>query len=231
MVLWNKLSFIVPSWAGKVKKNGGFKTAVSHLISILHLRQDGAGMYERTKVFFKTSIEIEEKHTGRYGAPGMKRAKRKKPTPEQMERQNQWKKEKAIRHLLKENFDEHDYWITLTYKKDMRPETQAQAKEQVQKFLRKMRDQYKKRNVPLRYIAAIEIGSRGGIHCHIVMNRIEGGDVLVAKHWPHGHAAFSLLYLEGGFRKLANYIAKNTSSRKWYSRSRNLRKPRTKKRS
>ena len=187
-------------------------------------------MYERTRVFFRSSIEIEEKHTGRYGAPGMERAKRKKPTPEQMAKQNQWKKERDIRWLLKENFDEHDYWATLTYRKGERPVDMDQAKEQVQKFLRKMREQYRKKGSPFRYIAVIEVGSKGGMHCHIVMNRIEGGDVLVAKHWPYGHAAFSLLYLEGGFRKLANYIAKQADTgKKWYSRSRNLQKPKIKK--
>ena len=40
------------------------------------------------------SLEIEEKHTGRYGASGQKRQKRKKATPEDIERQNQWKKER-----------------------------------------------------------------------------------------------------------------------------------------
>ena len=40
------------------------------------------------------SLEIEEKHTGRYGASGQKRQKRKKATPDDIKRQNQWKKER-----------------------------------------------------------------------------------------------------------------------------------------
>ena len=35
--------------------------------------------------------EVEEKHTGRYGARGQKRQKRRKATPEEIAKQNQWK--------------------------------------------------------------------------------------------------------------------------------------------
>ena len=187
-------------------------------------------MYERKRYLCGDSIEVEECHTGRYGAPGMKRGPKKKPTPEQIEKQNQWRKERDIRRLLKVNFEEHDYWITLTYKKGSRPEME-QAKKQVQKFLRQMRDQYKKRGSPLKYIVKTEIGSKGGIHHHIVMNRIEGGDKLAARFWTHGYAAYKLLYTEGGFRSLADYIAKKEGQKDtWYSRSRNLKQPKVERR-
>ena len=192
-------------------------------------------MYERTKVFFRNSIEVMEKHTGKYGAPGMKRSKRAKPTTEQMAKQNQWKKERDIRWLLKENFGEHDYWITLTSRPGGRPISLEAAKLQIQKFLRQMRDWYKKQGTPMKYIVITEYGSRGGVHHHIVVNRITGTDVEVAKKWPYGNPQFTMLYLQGDFRKLANYIAKqpaedNAIKKKWYSRSRNLQKPKMEKR-
>lgn len=186
-------------------------------------------MFERKRYLCKDSIEVEENHTGRYGAPGMKRSPKRKPTPEQIARQNQWRKERDIRRLLKVNFEEYDYWITLTYRKGERPEMK-QAKKQVQKFLRQMRDQYKKRGSPLKYIVKTEIGNKGGIHHHIVMNRIECGDRLAAKFWTYGRADFTLLYKEGGFRKLADYIAKKEGKNVWYSRSRNLEKPKVERR-
>ena len=189
-------------------------------------------MYERTKVFFRNSIEVMEKHTGRYGAPGMSRTKRKKPTPEQMAKQNQWKKERDIRWLLKENFDEHDYWMTLTYRREERPASLEAAKVQVQKFLRQMRSWYKRQGTDMKYIVITEYGSKGGVHHHIVVNRIPGADMEMAKKWPYGTPQYALLYLQGDFRKLASYIAKepvNEKTKKWYSRSRNLRKPQMKK--
>lgn len=192
-------------------------------------------MYERTRVFFRNSIEVMEKHTGKYGAPGMKRSKRAKPTQEQMAKQNQWKKERDIRWLLKENFGEHDYWITLTYRPGERPISLEAAKTQVQKFLRQMRTWYKRQGTDMKYIVITEYGSRGGVHHHIVVNRIPGTDIEIARKWTYGNPQFTLLYLQGDFRKLANYIAKqpaqdNAIKEKWYSRSRNLQKPRMEKR-
>ena len=61
--------------------------------------------------------EVEEKHTGRYGARGQKRQKRRKVTPEEIAKQNQWKRERDVRRLIKWNFGIGDYWFTLTYKK------------------------------------------------------------------------------------------------------------------
>lgn len=187
-------------------------------------------MYERSKVLFSDSIEIMEKHTGRYGAPGMKRTKRSKPTPEQMAKQNQWKKERDIRWLLKGNFAANDYWLTLTYRIGERPSTLQDAKKQIQKFLRKMRDWYKKQGTAMKYIVITEYGSRGGVHHHLVVNRIAGADVELSRQWIYGKGNYTLLHEEGGFRKLAEYIAKkpaedNAIKEKWYSRSRNLQEP------
>ena len=41
--------------------------------------------YKQKRYVFKNAIEIEEYHTARYGAPGMKRLGKRKPTPEQIE--------------------------------------------------------------------------------------------------------------------------------------------------
>jgi hypothetical protein len=187
-------------------------------------------MYERKKYYCGNSIEVEESHTGKYGAPGMKRMKRKKPTPEQMAIQNQWRRERDIRRLLKTNFSDYDYWLTLTYRPGTRPADMKEAKKQIRKFLRKMRDRYKARGRIFKYIVVTEIGSRGGIHHHAVINRTEDGDKLIADLWPYGGAHINLLYSRGEYRQLAAYIAKrpakdNAMKEKWYSRSRNLKKP------
>ena len=45
--------------------------------------------YTGKRWYFKNAIEVEEYHTARYGAPGQERVKRRKATPEEMERVNQ----------------------------------------------------------------------------------------------------------------------------------------------
>ena len=85
--------------------------------------------------------EVEEKHTGRYGARGQKRQKRRKATPEEIAKQNQWKRERDVRRLIKWNFGIGDYWFTLTYKKGSRPPWKQMQKD-MSKFIRKLRDKY-----------------------------------------------------------------------------------------
>ena len=58
----------------------------------------------------------------------------------------------------------------------------------------------------------IEIGKKGGIHIHIVVNKIRGEpttDELIQRYWKkHGYVNFTPLYEDGDFRRLANYITK-----------------------
>ena len=116
------------------------------------------------------TVEIEEKHTGKYGARGQIREKKRKATPEEIKKHNQWKRERDVRRLIKWNFRERDYWITLTYPKGYRP-TWEEMKNHAGKLVRKMREKYKKQGWTLKYIYRLAIGSRGGRHIHILINR------------------------------------------------------------
>lgn len=160
---------------------------------------------------FGETIEVEEKHTGKYGAKGQKREKRDKPSPEVIKRQNQWKKERDIRRLIKWNFGKNDYWITLTYPKGYRPPLKEIISD-IQKMIRKTRERYRKLEEELKYIYRIGIGKRGGRHIHILVNRIssegEGTDTIITDAWTKGHVNFRMLYEEGGYKQLAEYIAK-----------------------
>lgn len=179
---------------------------------------------------FGETIEVEEKHTGRYGAKGQKREKREKPSEEDIKRQNQWKRERDVRRTIKWNFKKNDYWITLTYRKGHRPEWKEIMKD-IQKMIRKVRGCYRKLGKELRYVYRIGIGRKGGRHVHILVNRISaegtGTDTVISDAWTHGHANFRMLYEEGGYRELAEYITKELEEwepeeMKRYHCSRNL---------
>lgn len=188
-------------------------------------------------------IEYEFKWVGNYGAKGEKRGPRKKKTPEAMAKQNQFRKETHVRRLIRLNFRENDYWITLKYPKGRRPSLEEVTMD-VRKFIRNMRNAYQKRGSPFMYIYRLEIGKHGGIHLHMICNRISshpGTDVLVSKYWQVGLVNYELLYDTGGYEALAEYIVKqpdeeidgqlymfDKESRKQllkYSCSRNLKKP------
>ena len=62
-----------------------------------------------------------------------------------------------------------------------------EAKKHLEKYRRKLREKYRRAGAELKYICCIEVGSRGGVHFHMIANRIEGGDAILSECWPHGH--------------------------------------------
>lgn len=200
---------------------------------------------------FYDSIENEYKFAGKYGAKGEKRAKRKKATPEQMKRQNQWRRETKVRRLIKANFRPGDLWETLKYPKGTRKPF-AGVVDDMAEFLRQMRGEYRKRGAPFRWVNRIEIGSRGGIHMHIIISRLPGEpatDLVVQRIWEGiagGRVNHQNIYEAGGYRDLARYLTKQPDEEQQeqlslfepaeqkkmirYSSSRNLVRPQPEKR-
>ena len=183
--------------------------------------------YKQKKYIFPNAIEVELYHTARYGAPGQSRLKKKKPTPEQIEKINQYNKEKNCRHKLRQHFDVNDYFTTLTYIKEKRPADMEEAKRHFREFIRYVRKEYRKREKELKWIRNIECGTKGAWHIHMVINRIPETDMILAQGWQYGHAKNVLLYDRGEFKDLAAYMTKTpkTDTRlkeASYSASRNL---------
>lgn len=164
--------------------------------------------YKRTRWVFPESVETEYTYIGRYGAKGEKREKKRKATPEQVKKQNQWNRIKRMRRLMKQNFSPGDLWITLKYPRGTRKPL-AEVEKDLKKFRDKLRRQYKKDGAELKYIYRMEIGSRGGIHIHMLINRIRGNtDLAVQKAWePYGRANYETV-TQGAFEALAEYILK-----------------------
>ena len=131
-------------------------------------------------------IERQEYLDGRYGAPGEKRAKKKKATPEEVEQVNQWTKERKARHRLRMYFKVNDYFFTLTYPKEERPPDMKQAKQDFKEFYLFCKKEYKKRGQELRWIRNIECTPSGNWHVHVVLNRIPDTDLIIAAAWKHG---------------------------------------------
>lgn len=162
---------------------------------------------------FKDSIEYEYKYAGRYGAKGEKRAKKQKATPEQIKKQNLINKKNNMRRLIKQNFTDNDLWITLKSKKDDR-RTLTEWQKMTKKLIDKMRVEYKKRGEPFKWIMRLEVGKRGGLHCHMIINRVRGEpniEKLINSSWRKisgGSVNYTSLYDEGGYEQLASYITK-----------------------
>lgn len=183
--------------------------------------------YIRKTYRFRNAVEIEEYHSARYGAPGMSRRVKNNTSPEDMERLNQWKREKKCRHKLRWYFNLNDYYVTLTYRKDERPPGMEAAKKHFSEFIRKLKRQYKKQNIEMHWIRNIEVGTRDGWHIHMAINRIPDLDILISRFWTHGRAIWEGLHKHREFAKLAAYMVKTPKTdprlrETSYSASRNM---------
>ena len=72
-----------------------------------------------------------------------------------------------------------------------------------------LRREYRARGEPFKWILRKEIGSRGGAHIHMIVNRITGADtdLLIRKAWGK-KIDIQPMYEAGGFEDLAAYIVK-----------------------
>lgn len=156
---------------------------------------------------FKNSIEYEYKFAGHIGAKGEKRAKRQKATPEQVKRQNQINRENKYRRLIKENFLPGDCWVALKYKAGTR-KSMEEINKDLTVFNKRMRKDYRAHGEQWKWVRRIEIGKRGGIHIHLICNRIWNTELLIAKNWPGLSHHSEPLREDSDFRQLASYLCK-----------------------
>ena len=166
--------------------------------------------YKVKKYPFLNSNEFEFTYIGKNGAKGEERGKKEKATPEQMAAQNQWQRVKNVRRILKWNFKEDDLWCTLKHPRGTRLPLGV-IKKEMRDFLGRMRKAYKKLGAVFKFVYRMEIGKRGGIHIHILVNRVNENhatDKLVKACWLYGSVYFTDIEEEGGMEGLAVYLVK-----------------------
>ncbi len=158
--------------------------------------------------------------------PAKGRRGKRKPTTEIQARLNEENAKKKYIRLIHSNFKNKDYELTLTYDEDSRPESEEEAKKDIQRFFRRVRTIYKKLGIEFKYIWTMERSSTGKIHFHIFMSggadRTELEDI-----WKKGYAnTKSLKFSKNGVAGLAHYTLKDKplTYRRW-SGSKNLKKP------
>ncbi len=156
--------------------------------------------------------DIREAEAG-YTGKRTGRGRRKKATPEEIERWNRQKRRKAVRLLIEANFGKGDPWICLKYRKGTRKSAREVSKD-LSEFCRKMRIAYKKNEQAFKWIARIEVGKLGGIHVHLICNAFKGdGLSLITDTWASTSPEASRANVEAlddnpDREQLADYITK-----------------------
>ena len=183
------------------------------------------------------TIEVEKYYTSRYKKKGIVRGENSKPTKEEQKKINTRNAEKKLRRLINANFEKDDFHLVLDYKKEDKPESAEEMKEDARKFLRSLRSEYKKVGKELKYIHVMEIGSKGARHHHLVINNIDTR--VITKLWKKGRIHTNPLDDTGQYKQLAAYLIKYTDKvmgtekeimgKRWNA-SRNLKQPKITKR-
>lgn len=161
-------------------------------------------------------IDVLECHDGNYGAPGIPRQKKRKPTREDMRRVNLLNKARVCRQKMLQYMDTGDYFGTWTYRKDSRPSDMDAAYQDMKKCLRKVRPFYKKQGYEFFLFRNIEQGTKGAWHIHFVVKNIPGAAEVIKKSWEHGGTYLVTIkdseFYDEDFTKLANYMTKNENT-------------------
>ena len=171
-------------------------------------------------MFYKKNVdtprmrETEIYYKGEYGRKGESLPKRRKPTKEEMDQANYRHRVKELRRVIQMNFTEEDHLLTFKPKRGCGWTIEDLIKAW-KKFSRKLRALYKKHGRELKFIYRLEIGKKGGLHFHLLIN--EAGITLneITEIWKSvgGHNVNSeRLYDDGGYEDLAEYIVKASPS-------------------
>lgn len=183
-------------------------------------------------------VDIVPRTAAQDQAVKAKRGRKQNMTAPKQKNLNDKNSRRYFVQLGNANFGEDDLAVHITYAPKYKPKTEAEADREARNFLRRVAYERKKQGLPpLKYILVTEIGQRGRIHHHIIMNGGLDRDT-VESLWRKprkkgqkqgeriGYAnADRLQPDEYGIAALCNYLCKNPQSKKRWSSSQNLIKP------
>lgn len=177
------------------------------------------------------TIEVTKYFTFRTHGKGVKRSPNQDKTPEAMKKVNQRRAGIRLRRLLNTNFQDGDYLVRLDFHK-WKPLDSIEMQHMIATALRRLKRIYQKEGIPLKYVYVKEVGSRGGRHIHMVINRSD--TEVLRKWWEYGGIHIDPLNTEGQYAKIAEYFIKYAYTtektegkligKRWYA-SQNLKEP------
>lgn len=159
-------------------------------------------MYLKKRYVAGSTIEIQKTISTRYGITATRREKTDR-TPEAVQKYNGKMARRQLIRIINAGFASGDIYLTLTYRRGERPREDEAVKDR-SRLLRRLRGKVKKRGGELKYIAVTAIGSKGGIHHHLVLGGIVAEDLRGL--WDKGRTDIQYLYEDGHYEALATYL-------------------------
>ena len=159
---------------------------------------------------------------------GRRKAYESNGTSEEQKKINERKNINTLAYKIATNFSREGIHLTLTYKKEIRPESREKAEKELTNFLRKARAEQKKRGKNLKYLARTEEGQSGkNFHHHIIMNITDAK--ILKKIWKNGFIRIVPLNKYDDYKKLAKYLIKEETKNYSWRSSKGLKSPKIKK--
>ena len=153
------------------------------------------------------------------------REKRQKASTETKQRWNRKQRIRKFTRKMDANFGIGDYNYRFSYPLHGRP-TAEEHNKIWSRFLRKLRDAYRRAGKVFRWMTRTEIGTRGGIHVHMVLSAGISRDEIDAMWQTFGGVCRSQRLYSRELGKLAMYMLKDEQEiagrKQKYSCSRNL---------
>lgn len=173
-------------------------------------------------------------HAVGYNKSNKGRKPKEKTTSKKQSEINQRMAADKLFLLIQGNFQGGDLHIIPTYTENNYPYSVERMKADHNNFIRRMKYIYAKFGAELKYIHVVEYLNRRP-HDHYIINKVDGIDIgLIQKIWGKGLVRFTPLEDGGYYRKLSDYLIKETSktfnsservyAKRWTA-SRNLIKP------
>lgn len=179
-------------------------------------------------------------HSHRYGLKANKRGKNITPTTKEQKRINKRISERKRQWTASANFTKGDWWVTLTYRRQERPEENKAAHKILTKTLSQLRRKLKRQRTEFYYMGKTERGEKGAVHHHLLIkNNFDIGRLI--ELWKYGRVDIVSIYT-GSMAILSDYINKDSNAsakhknkleqklrETLHTASRNLKKPEIKK--
>ena len=182
------------------------------------------------------TVEVSKYYSFRVHTKGEKRISTGEETSEAQKKINQRRAGINLRRLMNNNFKDGDFLIRLDFH-EVHPQTSEEMQGLMSNFIRRLKREYQKTEIDLKYIYVKELGKRGGRHIHLMVN--QNFPDLIRKCWGYGGIHIDPLISNGQYRKIAEYFIKYAAKteetegkligKRWYA-SRNLVPPKVRKR-
>lgn len=178
---------------------------------------DSQGNYFRKVVEAGNTREVYNYISGRVGRSGNGAGMTKEESTAAMKKYHEKRATDRCRQLINANFGPGDLWLRFSFPKGTRKSAE-EVRADIKKFIRVLRRLYKKEGRTMKYIYSVGIGSRGGMHFHMVASKLLDTEKILnawqdliggsAGGFPSGDLKF--LWRDGHYEKVASYLIENS---------------------